>query len=64
MIAMTIATSVNSAMRDAQIGLGMLWVTFVYLRLAHEPGAPWDDLLPARWRRGGGAAAAAALRAQ
>lgn len=64
MIAMTIATSVNSAMRDAQIGLGMLWVTFVYLRLAHEPGAPWDDLLPARWRRGGGAAAAAALGAQ
>jgi O-antigen ligase len=62
MIAMTIATSVNSAMRDAQIGLGMLWMTFVYLRLAHEPGTPWDGLLPARWRRDATVGAAGADR--
>jgi O-antigen ligase len=32
-----IATSVNSALRDAQIGLALLWVAMVYLRLAQEP---------------------------
>ncbi len=47
-LVMTIATSANSAMRDAQIGLSMLWVCFVYLRLAQEPGLPWHGLLPRR----------------
>ena len=55
-LVMTIATSVNSAMRDAQIGLSMLWVSFVYLRLAQEPGAPWQAMLPRRrWLVSGGA---------
>ncbi|MBJ2159993.1 O-antigen ligase family protein [Variovorax sp. IB41] len=46
-----IASSVNSAMRDAQIGLALLWIAMVYLRLAqetHDP-APWRDLWP--WQR-------------
>jgi O-antigen ligase len=58
---MTIATSVNSAMRDAQIGLSLLWVTFVYLRLAQEPGTPWRGVVPTRWRGAEGAADAPAL---
>lgn len=48
-LVMTVATSVNSAMRDAQIGLSLLWVSFVYLRLALEPGSPWQGVLPRRW---------------
>ena len=47
-LVMGIATSVNSAMRDAQIGLSLLWVSFVYLRLAQEPGSPWRGMLPRR----------------
>jgi O-antigen ligase len=43
-----IATSLNSALRDAQIGLSILWVTMVYLRLAQEPGDSWRELLPRR----------------
>jgi len=43
-----IASSVNSAMRDAQIGLALLWIAMVYLRLAQEPRSvqPWNDLWP------------------
>ena len=43
-----LATSVNSALRDAQIGLSLLWVAMLYLRLAGEPGAPWRELAPRR----------------
>lgn len=45
-----IASSVNSAMRDAQIGLALLWIAMVYLRLAQErlDPAPWRDVLPRR----------------
>ncbi|WP_093021213.1 O-antigen ligase family protein [Variovorax sp. OV700] len=45
-----IASSVNSAMRDAQIGLALLWIAMVYLRLAQEPrdAQPWRDLWPSR----------------
>ncbi|KQU86547.1 polymerase [Variovorax sp. Root318D1] len=45
-----IASSVNSAMRDAQIGLALLWIAMVYLRLAQEPRSaqPWRDLWPGR----------------
>ncbi len=43
MLVMLVATSVNSAMRDAQIGLSLLWVAMVYLRLA-QPALP---VLPA-----------------
>jgi len=43
-----IATSVNSALRDAQIGLAILWVGMVYLRLAQEPGDSWRGLVPRR----------------
>jgi O-antigen ligase len=44
-LVMLIATSVNSALRDAQIGLALLWVAMVYLRLAQEPGDSWRGLL-------------------
>lgn len=47
---MLIATSVNSALRDAQIGLALLWVAMVYLRLAQDPGESWRGLLPSRPR--------------
>jgi O-antigen ligase len=45
-----IASSVNSALRDAQIGLALLWIAMVYLRLAQErlDPAPWRDVLPRR----------------
>jgi O-antigen ligase len=43
-----IATSVNSALRDAQIGLAILWVAMVYLRLAQEPGDSWRGVVPRR----------------
>jgi len=48
-----IASSVNSAMRDAQIGLALLFIAMVYLRLAQEKQDPdpWRDLLPSRWRK-------------
>ncbi|MDM0015701.1 O-antigen ligase family protein [Variovorax sp. J22P168] len=55
---MFIATSVNSALRDAQIGLALLWVAMVYLRLAQAPGDSWRDLLPVALRRGSVAAPA------
>ncbi len=46
-----IATNANSALRDAQIGLSLLWVSTVYLRLAQEPvGDAWRGLLPRRTR--------------
>ncbi|MDT4836770.1 O-Antigen ligase [compost metagenome] len=43
-----IASSVNSAMRDAQIGLAVLWIAMVYLRLAQESQDPdpWRGLWP------------------
>ncbi len=47
-----LATSVNSALRDAQIGLSLLWVAMLYLRLAGEPGEPWRELPPRRWATG------------
>jgi O-antigen ligase len=47
-LVMLIATSANSALRDAQIGLSLLWVAMIYLRLALEPGDSWRDLLPRR----------------
>jgi hypothetical protein len=45
-----IASSVNSAMRDAQIGLALLFVSMVYLRLAQEKNDPdpWRGLLSSR----------------
>ncbi|MGJ7536735.1 MULTISPECIES: O-antigen ligase family protein [unclassified Variovorax] len=48
-----IASSVNSAMRDAQIGLALLFIAMIYLRLAQEKQDPdpWRDLLPSRWRK-------------
>ncbi|RZI96585.1 MAG: polymerase [Variovorax sp.] len=48
MLVMLVATSVNSAMRDAQIGLSLLWVAMVYLRIALVPGAVWQDVVPRR----------------
>lgn len=55
LLVVLIATSLNSALRDAQIGLSILWVAMVYLRLAQEPGDSWRGLVPRR------AAAALAL---
>ncbi len=46
MLMMLVATSVNSATRDAAIGLSLLWVAALYLRLASEPGEPWRELVP------------------
>ena len=45
-----VATSLNSALRDAQIGLSLLWVVVLYLRLTQEApeAAPWRDLWPRR----------------
>ncbi|MBS80498.1 O-antigen ligase family protein [Variovorax sp.] len=45
-----IASCVNSALRDAQIGLALLWIAMVYLRLAQErqDPEPWRDLWPGR----------------
>ena len=45
-----VATSLNSALRDAQIGLSLLWVVVLYLRLTQEAPnpAPWRDLWPRR----------------
>jgi len=54
---LAVATSLNSAMRDAAIGLSLPWIVFVYLRLAEAPGRPWAAL--AR-RRGGSATGAPA----
>ncbi|HEY2256936.1 MAG TPA: O-antigen ligase family protein [Variovorax sp.] len=48
-LVMLVATSLNSALRDAQIGLALLWVAMNYLRLAQLPGGePWQELLPRR----------------
>ncbi|MDB5731442.1 MAG: O-antigen polymerase [Variovorax sp.] len=46
MLVLMLATSVNSALRDAQIGLSLLWVAMLYLRLAGEPDEPWRELAP------------------
>jgi O-antigen ligase len=43
-----IATNANSALRDAQIGLSLLWVATIYLRLAQAPGDSWRGLIPRR----------------
>ncbi|RYY48272.1 MAG: O-antigen ligase family protein [Comamonadaceae bacterium] len=48
MFVLLVATSANSALRDAQIGLSLLWVAMIYLRLVQEPGEPWRDLWPRR----------------
>jgi O-antigen ligase len=44
-----VATSLNSAFRDAAIGLSLPWIVFVYLNLAQAPGRPWKAL-PGRGR--------------
>ena len=51
MLVLLIATSVNSALRDAQIGLSLLWIAMVYLRLVQEPGQPWREVVPPRLQR-------------
>ncbi|MDM0111496.1 O-antigen ligase family protein [Variovorax sp. J22R133] len=48
MLTMLIAATVNSAMRDAQIGLSLLWIAFLYLRMVQESGSPWREVLPQR----------------
>ena len=48
MFVLLVATSANSALRDAQIGLSLLWVAMIYLRLVQEPGEPWRELWPRR----------------
>ncbi|RZL90943.1 MAG: O-antigen ligase family protein, partial [Variovorax sp.] len=37
MFVLLVATSANSALRDAQIGLSLLWVAMIYLRMVQEP---------------------------
>ena len=48
-----IASSVNSALRDAQIGLALLWIAMIYLRLAQEKNDPdpWRGLWPSRRKK-------------
>jgi len=48
MLILLLATAANSALRDAQIGLSLLWAAMVFLRLAGEPDAPWRELLGRR----------------
>ena len=48
MFVLLVATSANSALRDAQIGLSLLWVAMIYLRLVQEPGEPWLEVWPRR----------------
>jgi len=48
MFVLLVATSANSALRDAQIGLSLLWVAMIYLRMVQEPGEPWRELWPRR----------------
>ena len=51
MLILLMATSVNSALRDAQIGLSLLWIAMVCLRLAREAvesGEPWCEVPPKR----------------
>jgi O-antigen ligase len=43
-VSMTVATTFNSAMRDAAIGLSMLWIAAVMLRLSSEPIDPQQPL--------------------
>lgn len=47
-IILLVATSLNSALRDAQIGLSLLWVVMLYVRLTQEApdASPWRDLWP------------------
>ncbi|WPB56821.1 O-antigen ligase family protein [Xylophilus sp. GOD-11R] len=45
MVVLTVGTSLNSALRDAQIGLSLLWVAMLYLRCVQEPGEPWRNVL-------------------
>ncbi|RYF81754.1 MAG: O-antigen ligase family protein [Comamonadaceae bacterium] len=53
MLILLMATSVNSALRDAQIGLSLLWVAMLFLRMAGEANRPWAAVLPQRWRPAG-----------
>ncbi len=48
MAILALATSLNSALRDAQIGLCLLWVAMLYLRLVDEDGEPWEEVMPQR----------------
>jgi O-antigen ligase len=49
MLILLVATCVNSAMRDAAIGLSLPWIAFLYLHLARAPGNPWVSVPPGRW---------------
>ncbi|HSV61219.1 MAG TPA: O-antigen ligase family protein [Variovorax sp.] len=48
MLTLLVAASLNSAMRDAQIGLSLLWIAFLCLRLVQESESPWRGVLPPR----------------
>jgi len=50
MLVLLVATSVNSANRDAAIGLSLPWAVFLYLRLARAPQGAWRSVLPKAWR--------------
>lgn len=49
MLILLVATCVNSAMRDAAIGLSLPWIAFLYLHLVRAPGNPWVSVVPGRW---------------
>jgi O-antigen ligase len=48
MLTMLVGTNLNSVMRDAQIGLSFLWISFLCLRLVQEGGSPWRAVFPPR----------------
>lgn len=50
MLILLLATAVNSALRDAQIGLSLPWIALLLLRMADEPDGAWAEVLPVRWR--------------
>lgn len=49
MLILLVATCVNSAMRDAAIGLSLPWIAFLYLHLVRAPGNPWVGVPPGKW---------------
>ncbi|MGJ7498469.1 O-antigen ligase family protein [Variovorax sp. RT4R15] len=49
MLVLFAATLVNSALRDAAIGLSLPWIAMLYLRLASAPAQTWARIVPAAW---------------
>lgn len=46
MLTLLVAISVNSATRDAAIGLSLPWIVFLFLRLVRGPEGAWRAVVP------------------